>query len=141
MPEPGPSARSGIRALPCREYRPNIDKKGIGDSMTSEVLLVFCTCPDEETGARIAEALVAERLAACVTRMPALMSVYRWNDKVEQETETLLLIKTTNARFDALRARLCELHPYELPEIVAIPVIESLPEYLQWVSTCTSADA
>lgn len=109
--------------------------------MTSEVLLVFCTCPDEETGARIAETLVMERLAACVNRLPALVSVYLWQDKLEHDTETLLLIKTTNARFDALRTRLCELHPYELPEIVATPVTKGLPEYLQWVSTCTTVDS
>ena len=109
--------------------------------MTSEVLLVFCTCPDEETGARIAESLVIERLAACVNRLPALTSVYLWKGRVERETETLLMIKTTNDRFDALRERLCELHPYELPEVIAIPVTQGLPEYLRWVHTCTRVDA
>ena len=109
--------------------------------MASDVLLVFCTCPDEESGARIAEALVVERLAACVNRLPGLTSVYLWQGKVEHDSETLLLIKTTSARFDALRTRLCALHPYELPEVIAIPVTEGLPEYLQWVSTCTLVDA
>ena len=108
--------------------------------MTSEVLLVLCTCPDEETGTGIAEALVAERLAACVNRLPALLSIYQWQDKLERDSETLLLIKTTCARYDRLSARLRELHPYDLPEIIAIPVIKGLPEYLEWVSTCTSAD-
>lgn len=108
--------------------------------MTSEVLLVFCTCPDEETGIRIAETLVMERLAACVNRVPGLVSVYQWQNKVQQDAETLLLIKTTNARFDTLQARLRELHPYDLPEIVAMPVTKGLPEYLQWVSTCTAVD-
>ena len=109
--------------------------------MTSEVLLVLCTCPDEETGNRIAETLVVERLAACVNRLPGLLSIYQWQGKLERDTETLLLLKTTNARFDALRARLRALHPYDLPEIIAIPVTRGLPEYLRWVSTCTSADA
>jgi periplasmic divalent cation tolerance protein len=106
--------------------------------MTTDVLLVFCTCPDEPTGAGIAEALVVERLAACVNRVPSLTSVYLWQGKVERDTEVLLLIKTTDARFNALRERLCELHPYELPEIVAVPVAKGLPDYLQWVSTCTA---
>lgn len=106
--------------------------------MTSDALLVFCTCPDEATAASIAETLVVERLAACVNRLPGLTSVYLWQDKVETDTETLLLIKTTNARFDALCERLSELHPYEVPEIVATAVVKGLPEYLQWVSTCTS---
>ncbi len=106
-----------------------------------EALVVFCTCPDDETAARIAETLVVERLAACVNRLSALTSVYLWQDKVERDTETLLLIKTTDARFEALRARLCELHPYEIPEIIAIPVTRGLPGYLEWVHTCTASDA
>jgi periplasmic divalent cation tolerance protein len=109
--------------------------------MSSEVLVVFCTCPDEETGARIAETLVAERLAACVNQLPALMSVYIWENKLERDTESLLLIKTTNARFNALCERLRALHPYDLPELIAIPVTKGLPEYLQWVSRCTTAGA
>ena len=108
--------------------------------MTTDVLLVFCTCPDEATGKQIAEKLVTENLAACVNRLPELASTYLWQGTVEQNTETLLLIKTTSARFDALCARLFELHPYELPEIIATPVTKGLPQYLQWVSTCTAVD-
>ena len=66
--------------------------------------------------------------------------MYLWQDEVERDTGVLLLIKTTNARFDALRARLCALHPYELPEVIAIPVTRGLPAYLQWVTACTSVD-
>jgi len=109
--------------------------------MTTDVLLAFCTCPDEATATRIAEALVTERLAACVNRLPTLTSVYRWQGKIERDTETLLLIKTTDVRFDALCERLSDLHPYELPEIIATPVTKGLPEYLQWVSECTADDA
>ena len=108
--------------------------------MTTDVLLVLCTCPDDATGARIAETLVVERLAACLNRVPELASEYQWRDNLERDTETLLLIKTTNARFDALCTRLGELHPYELPEIIATPVTKGLPQYLQWVSTCTAVD-
>ena len=108
--------------------------------MTTDVLLVFCTCPDEATAAQIAETLVVERLAACVNRLPELTSTYLWQGNVEQDGETLLLVKTTNARFDALCARLGELHPYELPEIIATPVTKGLPQYLQWVSTCAAVN-
>ena len=108
--------------------------------MSAEILLALCTCPDDTTAEGIARTLVQERLAACVNRIPGLTSVYLWQGRVEQDRETLLLIKTTDARFAALASRLRALHPYDLPEIIAIPVTKGLPEYLQWVSTCTSDD-
>jgi len=106
--------------------------------MNPDVLIVYCTCPDEATAAGIADALVVEKLAACVSRVPGMTSVYLWEDAIQHESETLLLIKTTAARFEPLLLRLCELHPYDLPEIIATSVTAGLPEYLQWVSTCTS---
>jgi periplasmic divalent cation tolerance protein len=105
--------------------------------MTTTVLIAFCTCPNEDVAARIAETLVAERLAACVNQVSGVRSTYLWQGEIVDDGETLLLIKTTDARFEALTARLRELHPYELPEIVATPVSRGLAEYLQWVSTCT----
>jgi len=109
--------------------------------MSKDVLITFCTCPDEEVAERIARSLVGERLAACANLIPVVASVYRWEDKIERDTETLLLIKTSSNRFDALSARLRELHPYDLPEIIAAPIKRGLPEYLQWVSKCTEEDA
>lgn len=108
--------------------------------MNANVLLVFCTCPDEAKGKEIAEVLVRERFAACVNVIPALTSVYRWEDGVEQDTEVLLLIKTAGDRFPALTSRMLELHPYELPEIIAAPVADGLPDYLQWVTTCSAVE-
>ena len=105
--------------------------------MTDAVLLTLCTCPDDASAERIAATLVAERLAACVNRVSGLLSIYRWQDAVEHANETLLLIKTSEARFDALAERLRALHPYELPEVIAVPIAKGLPEYLQWVRTCT----
>jgi len=102
--------------------------------------LVFCTCPDQETAARIAERLVGDRLAACVNLLPGLTSVYRWQGEVQQEAEVLLLIKTVAARLPALTGTLRGLHPYELPEIIALPITDGLPDYLTWVTTCTQAD-
>ena len=97
-------------------------------------ILVLCTCPDEALAARIANALVEERLAACVSRIGGVTSTYRWRGAVEQASECLLLIKTTSERFDALREHIVALHPYELPEIVAVDVAQGLPAYLEWIA-------
>ena len=98
------------------------------------VLLCFCTCPDETTARRLADTLVGERLAACVNIVPGLRSVYRWQGTVECGNELLLLIKTTRARLPALSARVVELHPHELPEVVAVEVAGGLSAYLDWVA-------
>ncbi len=100
------------------------------------VRLVLSTCPDADTAARIARALVEERLAACVGALPGLVSTYRWQGRVEQAGEVQLLIKTSAGRLDALVARLAQLHPYELPEILAVEA-GGLPAYLAWVAEQT----
>ncbi|CBA14859.1 divalent-cation tolerance protein CutA [Xanthomonas albilineans] len=99
--------------------------------------LLFSTCPDVASATRIALALVGERLAACVSRMPGLHSTYRWQGTVEQTDEVLLLIKTAADRLPALRQRLCELHPYEVPELLEVEVTDGLPAYLQWLHAQT----
>jgi periplasmic divalent cation tolerance protein len=109
--------------------------------VATDVLLVFCTCPDEGVASEIAECLVAERLAACVNGIPGIRSVYQWQGTIERDTEVLLLIKTTRTRLDTLTARLRELHPYDVPEIIAVCVSQGLPDYLNWVTQCTSADS
>ena len=98
------------------------------------VLLCLCTCPDADSASTIAATLVEERLAACVNQLPGLRSVYRWLDAVEQADEVLLLIKTTHAQLAALQVRLPQLHPYELPELVAVEVAGGLPAYLDWIA-------
>lgn len=105
------------------------------------VLLALCTCPDEATAARIARALVEERLAACVNRLPGVRSTYRWQGAVHDDAEVLLLIKTTTDRLPALRERLPALHPYELPELIAVEVAGGLPAYLDWVAAGASPAA
>ena len=87
--------------------------------------------PDAE---RIARALVEERLAACVNVVPGVVSIYRWKGNVEQEPELMLVIKTLAERVDALKARLLELHPYELPEVVVIPIVGGHQPYLDWLA-------
>lgn len=104
------------------------------------VLLCLCTCPDAACAATIAQALVEERLAACVSQLPGLQSVYRWQGKVEQAAEVLLLIKTTDDRLAALTARVQALHPYELPELIAVETSGGLAPYLAWVAEQTRED-
>lgn len=101
------------------------------------VRIVFCTCPDTASAERIADALVGERLAACVNLLPAVTSVYRWQGKVERASEIQLLIKTTADRLEALGARVAELHPYELPELIAVEARAGLPAYFDWVAAQT----
>ncbi|HEU0277024.1 MAG TPA: divalent-cation tolerance protein CutA [Rhodanobacteraceae bacterium] len=103
----------------------------------SKPLLALSTCPDADTAARIARVLVEDRLAACVNRIPGVASTYRWQDKVCDAAEVLLLIKTTRGRFEALRARLAQLHPYELPELVAVEIGVGSPAYLDWLAAQT----
>jgi periplasmic divalent cation tolerance protein len=85
---------------------------------------------------RIAAALVEERLAACVQIAGPIASTYRWQGTVEQATEWYCHCKTTRARYPALEARLRELHPYETPEIIAVPIVAALPAYLAWIEEC-----
>jgi periplasmic divalent cation tolerance protein len=101
--------------------------------MADEVLLAFSTFPDIETARRIAGQLVTENFAACANLIPAIESIYRWQGKVEQGNETLVLFKTAAARYPAFQEKLKSLHPYDVPEIFACPVDEALPEYLRWV--------
>ncbi|HEY8585853.1 MAG TPA: divalent-cation tolerance protein CutA [Rhodanobacter sp.] len=97
------------------------------------VLLCYCSCPDAASGQVIAEALVGERLAACVNQLDHVQSTYRWKGTVTRDREVLLLIKTTAARLPALQARLLDLHPYDVPELIAVPVASGHDTYLQWV--------
>lgn len=102
------------------------------------VLLVLCNAPDADSARTLARALVERRLAACVNILPHCQSIYRWQGQLEDSQEVPLLIKTTAARYGALEAALAALHPYEVPEIVAIPVSHGLPDYMSWVLAETS---
>jgi periplasmic divalent cation tolerance protein len=109
--------------------------------MSTEALLVFCTCPDRSVGLQIAETLVDQRLAACVSLLPGVTSVYSWEGRCETAEEIQLLIKTRVERYAALERTLLELHPYELPEIVAVPIKKGLTAYVEWVAQCTTEQA
>lgn len=99
----------------------------------SAVRVVMVTVPNLEVGQRIARALVEERLAACVNVLPAVKSVYRFEGAIHEDDELLLLIKSVPHRLTALFARVQELHPYKVPECIALPVESGLPKYLEWV--------
>ena len=99
-----------------------------------DIRLVITNCPDEETANRIALAVVEEKLAACVNILPRVQSIYRWQGAVESAVEVPLLIKTTAACYPALEAAIRERHPYDIPEIIALPVTTGLPAYLNWVA-------
>jgi len=103
--------------------------------MTEQVIVALSTCPDEATARRLAEALVSERLATCVNRVTGLASTYFWDGRLQDEAEILLIIKTTAARLPELEARLLALHPYEVPELLVLPVLGGNERYLQWVRT------
>lgn len=96
-------------------------------------LLVFTSLPDAAGAEALAAALLEAHLAACVSLLPAVRSLYRWRGRIEQAGEVMLLIKTTAARYAALEAFLRARHPYELPEILAVPASHGLAEYLAWV--------
>ncbi|GAA5004062.1 divalent-cation tolerance protein CutA [Pseudoluteimonas lycopersici] len=102
--------------------------------MPVSALLCFCTCPDPATAERLAEALVGERLAACANIVPGLRSIYRWQGTVERADEVLLLVKTQARLLQRLQERLLELHPYELPGLVAVEIDHGLPATLRWIA-------
>lgn len=97
-------------------------------------LLVLTNLADMASARLLAHALVEQRLAACVNMLPAVQSVYRWNDVVEEAAEVTLLIKTTTARYEALEQAIRALHPYDLPEVIAVPVSAGSPAYLGWIA-------
>jgi periplasmic divalent cation tolerance protein len=101
-------------------------------------LLVLCTCPDEAVALDIARELVTQGLAACVNRLASVRSIYRWAGRICEESEQLLLIKTTPACYEALEMRLKALHPYEIPEIIVVPVVAGSEQYLTWLATATN---
>lgn len=106
--------------------------------MPSAHQLVLCTCPDQATAQNIAEQLVDKQLAACVNILPGITSIYQWQGKRETAQEHLLLIKTTNAVFDTLEQTIINLHPYELPEVIAVSIERGLALYLDWINEQTS---
>jgi periplasmic divalent cation tolerance protein len=99
--------------------------------------IVLCTLPNPEKAAEIAKVLVEEQLAACVNLVPGVVSIYRWKGELCNDTETLAVIKTSDERYAPLARRITELHPYEVPEIIALPIVEGHAPYLAWILEST----
>jgi len=102
--------------------------------MAKKILLALSTFPDAEIARRISNQLVSERFVACANILPAIESIYRWKEKIESGNETLVLFKLSEDRQSAFQDKLRSLHPYDIPEIIFVPVTGGLPEYLQWVA-------
>lgn len=100
----------------------------------TDAMLVLTTLPSAEAAAELAKAVVEEKLAACANLLPAIRSIYRWQGRVQDESEVLVLFKTRQEHFDRLKSRLLELHPYEIPEVLAIPVEQGYQAYLDWLA-------
>jgi periplasmic divalent cation tolerance protein len=107
---------------------------GAGGAPAADVRVVLSTAPDSATASRLAHTLVEERLAACVTVVPGARSTYRWGGEVRVADEILLLIKTTAATAPALATRIQELHPYEVPEVIAVEPVSGTESYLAWLA-------
>jgi periplasmic divalent cation tolerance protein len=106
-----------------------------------QTLLIFTNLPDADSAQALAATLVSRRLAACVNLLAPCSSVYRWQGAIESVQEVPLLIKTTTARYAELEAAIRAGHPYELPEIIAVPIVHGLPGYLNWILAETLPDA
>ncbi len=102
-------------------------------SREEEPILVFSTAPDMESAKEIARLLVIERLTACVNLVPGITSYYWWEEEVKAEEEVLMIMKTSRAKFKDLELRIKEIHPYDIPEIIACPIKEISEDYLKWL--------
>jgi periplasmic divalent cation tolerance protein len=105
--------------------------------MTDNDIVVFITAPKEDEAAKIAQALVEARLAGCVNIVRKIRSVYRWQDKIEDDTEVLMIAKTQRHLFESLMRKVRELHSYTVPEIIAMPIVEGSEDYLKWLKDVT----
>ena len=100
--------------------------------------IILCTCPNEETATKIATKLVQEKFAACVNIIPNIRSIYTWKNKIENNSESLLIIKTKKELYKKVEVSSMALHPYECPEIIEIPITQGFAVYLNWISDSTS---
>jgi periplasmic divalent cation tolerance protein len=105
--------------------------------MDSQGIVVFITTPKEDEAAEIAQALVGARLAGCVNIIRDIRSVYRWQDKIEDDAEVLMIAKTQKHLFESIVKKVRELHSYEVPEIIAMPIVEGSEDYLSWLKEVT----
>ncbi|MDD1644043.1 MAG: divalent-cation tolerance protein CutA [Methylococcaceae bacterium] len=106
--------------------------------MPTRYQIILCTCPDKDTAEKIAHLLVNDKVAACVNILSGITSMYLWHEQIESAQEYLLLIKANKTCYPAIEKTIKKHHPYELPEIIAVPIENGLPEYLHWIDSCHS---
>jgi periplasmic divalent cation tolerance protein len=107
-------------------------------SAQTEAILLMTNCPDQQTASELARQLLEQQLAACVNILPAMQSMYRWQGAIESASEVALLIKTTKLRYAQLEQAIKALHPYQVPEIIALPIVAGSSDYLHWIAQETS---
>jgi len=112
----------------------------VRETQPRDIRIVLSTFPSPDKAAEIGKILVEEQLAACVNLLPGVRSLYRWQGAISDDTETLALIKTTAERYDALASRLVSLHPYEVPELVALSPASGHAPYLAWIAASVAAE-
>lgn len=112
----------------------------VRETQAADIRIVLSTFPSPDKAAEIAKILVEEQLAACVNLLPGVRSIYRWQGAISDDTETLALIKTTAERYDALASRLVSLHPYEVPELVALSPASGHAPYLAWIAASVGTE-
>lgn len=100
----------------------------------NKIIIIFVTVPDQKEGRRISKEILTSRLAACVNIIPGIQSMYQWKGKIVQEKEAMLVLKTTRSRYRKLEQKIKQLHSYEVPEVIAIPIIYGSPQYIEWVA-------
>jgi len=105
----------------------------------SEFAVLFCTVPSMEEGRKIARHVVGRHLAACVNLVPGLVSIYEWEGRIEDASEVLMILKTRKDLVQDLTARIVEIHPYDCPEVIALPVASGHPKYLEWMDSVTGS--
>jgi len=119
----------------------DIEPESLSSPRESRYCVVFCTCPDQASAESIADMLVKNRLAACVNILPGITSIYQWQGKLEKSQELLLIVKSRSSVFDAVKNAILKLHPYELPEIISIPLLNGFSNYLSWIDDNIDEDA
>jgi len=103
--------------------------------MSTEYQIVLNTCPDQASADKLAAALIDQGIAACVSIVPGIRSLYRWQGQIESSQEHLLLIKTTRSHYNSVQQLICTQHPYELPEVLAVPIEQGLGDYFNWIDS------
>ena len=109
----------------------------MSDQIMSKYIVVYITSPNEKEAAGLAHALVEAKLAACVNMVSNVRSIYSWQGKIENDSELLMIIKTQRHLFDRLAEKVREIHSYDVPEIIALPIVEGSPDYLRWLKEST----